>query len=140
MASPIFNKSGGKEGGVTRGTGDLKNRLSNFSFTGLFPAGAPIRPVFRILPAAVVGFRIPPLPLRVCALFEVLGPRDDVAAEAEPRVIDPAFEGRERRVVGLEAFLLVLEPEGGVGGIVVSLVDGVPVPTGARRIRYCMRK
>jgi len=70
----------------------------------------------------------------VCALFEVLGPGDDVAAGVEPRVIDPVFERRERRAVGVEAFLLVLELEGGVGGIVVSLVDGVSVPTGAWRI------
>lgn len=55
----------------------------------------------------------------MCALFEVLGPGDDVAAGVEPRVIDPVFERRERRAVGVEAFLLVLELEGGVGGIVV---------------------
>lgn len=123
-------RGGGK--GVTRGTGDLKNKLSNFSFTGSFPAGGPIRPVFRTLPAAVaVGFRIPPPPLRVCALFEVLGLRDDVATEVEPRVIDPVFGRRERGAVGLEAFLPVLESEGGVGGIAVSPADRVSVPTGA---------
>lgn len=67
----------------------------------------------------------------MCALFEVLGLRDDVATEVEPRVIDSVFERRERGAVGLEAFLPVLESEGGVGGIAVSLVDRVSVPAGA---------
>ena len=66
----------------------------------------------------------------MCALFEVLGLRDDVATEVEPRVIDPVFERRERGAAGLEA-LPVLESEGGVGGIAVSLVNRASVPTGA---------